>query len=35
MTPSKKGPAEPQPLKIWHVFQYVRPVLPVKPRFTT
>ncbi len=31
MTQSK----QPQQLKIWQVFQYVRPVVPVKPRFTT
>jgi len=34
MTQSKT-PAKPQQLKIWQVFEYVRPVVPVKPRFTT
>jgi hypothetical protein len=34
MTQSKT-PAKAQHLKIWQVFQYVRPVAPVKPRFTT
>ena len=35
MSKSKQAPAKPQPPKIWQVFQYVRPVVPVKPRFTT
>jgi len=35
MTQSKQTPAKPQQVKIWQVFQYVRPVVPVKPRFTT
>jgi hypothetical protein len=35
MTQPKQTPARPQALKIWQVFQYVRPVVPVKPRFTT
>jgi hypothetical protein len=34
MTQSRQTPGKPQP-KIWQVFQYVRPVVPVKPRFTT
>jgi hypothetical protein len=35
MSQSKQAPAKPQQLKVWQVFQYVRPVVPVKPRFTT
>jgi hypothetical protein len=35
MNQPKQTPAKPQPLKIWQVFQSVRPVAPVKPRFTT
>jgi hypothetical protein len=35
MSQSKQTPAKPQPLKVWQVFQYVRPVVPVRPRFTT
>ena len=35
MTQSKQTLAKSQQLKVWHVFQYVRPVAPVKPRFTT
>jgi hypothetical protein len=35
MKQSKHTPAKPQQLKVWQVFQYVRPVVPVKPRFTT
>jgi hypothetical protein len=35
MTQSRQTPAKQQQLKLWQVFQYVRPVVPVKPRFTT
>ena len=35
MTQSKQRPGKPQQLKVWQVFAYLRPVLPVKPRFTT
>jgi hypothetical protein len=35
MIQPKQTSAKPQPPKIWQVFQYVRPVVPVKPRFTT
>jgi len=35
MTASKQGSGKPQQLTVWQVFAYLRPVLPVKPRFTT
>ena len=35
MTQPKQIPAKPQRPTIWQVFKYVRPVAPVKPRFTT
>ena len=27
--------SKPQKPRIWQVFQYLRPVVPAKPRFTT
>lgn len=35
MTQPKQTPAKPPQLTIWQVFKYMRPVVPVKPRFTT
>jgi hypothetical protein len=35
MTQSKQSSGKPQQPKVWQVFAYLRPVVPVKPRFTT
>lgn len=35
MTQPKQPAPKPLQLTIWRVFGYLRPVVPVKPRFTT